>query len=65
MAIACRQDLASGIQDTRPLKVTQVTNERPRGPCFETEVNLAEVEEALLNLLGNRRVYASPKGVIC
>ena len=62
VAIACERDLASGIQDTRPLKVLGVTNERPRGPCFETEVNLAEVEEALLNLLGKQESICLPKG---
>jgi hypothetical protein len=62
VAIACERDLASGIQDTRPLKVLGVTNDRPRGPCFETEVDLAEVEEALLNLLGKQESISLPKG---
>ncbi|MGB9792633.1 MAG: DUF116 domain-containing protein [Thermacetogeniaceae bacterium] len=51
VAIACERDLASGIQDTNPLPVLGVLNERPHGPCFNTEVNLQRVEEAILFFL--------------
>ncbi len=47
IAIACERDLASGIQDTYPLPVYGVLNERPHGPCLDTEVSLVAVEEAL------------------
>jgi Uncharacterized conserved protein len=33
LAIACERDLTSGIQDTYPLPVIGVLNERPCGPC--------------------------------
>lgn len=47
IAIACERDLASGIQDTYPLPVYGVLNERPHGPCIDTQVALADVEQAL------------------
>jgi hypothetical protein len=47
VAIACERDLTSGIQDTQPLPVLGVLNERPNGPCLNTQVNLKQVEEAV------------------
>jgi hypothetical protein len=47
IAIACDRDLASGIQDSNPLPVLGILNQRPYGPCFNTRVNLNEVEEAI------------------
>jgi hypothetical protein len=47
LAVACERDLASGIQDTTPLPVYGVLNERPHGPCLDTTVSLAALEQAL------------------
>lgn len=47
IAVACHRDLASGIQDTYPLPVYGVLNERPFGPCLDTTVALPAVEEML------------------
>lgn len=47
LAVACERDLASGIQDTFPLPVYGVLNERPNGPCLDTNVQLKLVEKAL------------------
>lgn len=47
LAVACERDLASGIQDTYPLPVYGILNERPCGPCVDTTVDLQAVEEAL------------------
>ncbi len=47
VAVACERDLSSGIQDTYPLPVFGVLNERPFGPCCDTTVPLDKVEEAL------------------
>ncbi len=56
VAIACERDLTSGIQDTNPLPVLGVLNIRPEGPCFNTNVNLGKVEEAVKSFLaGSRR----------
>lgn len=47
LAVACERDLSSGIQDTYPLPVFGLLNERPNGPCFDTLVSLPLVESAL------------------
>ncbi len=47
LAVACERDLASGIQDTHPLPVFGILNERPEGPCRNTLADPALVEEAL------------------
>ena len=47
LAVACERDLSSGIQDTYPLPVFGLLNERPNGPCYDTLVSLPLVESAL------------------
>lgn len=56
VAIACERDLASGIQDTYPLPVYGVLNERPNGPCLDTQVSLIAVEEALRRFIKEDRL---------
>jgi len=51
IAVACYRDLSSGIQDTYPLPVFGVLNERPHGPCLDTTVALPLLEEALHRFL--------------
>ena len=51
VAIACERDLVSGLQDSRPIIVKGIANERPHGPCFNTQVDLRQVEETLQSLL--------------
>jgi hypothetical protein len=47
VAVACDRDLTSGIQDSYPIPVIGVLNERPFGPCRNTRVDLAKVKEAI------------------
>ncbi len=47
VAVACERDLTSGIHDTFPLPVYGILNQRPEGPCWNTRVDVAEVEKAL------------------
>ncbi len=47
IGVACERDLTSGIQDTFPIPVFGILNERPFGPCFDTDVDLARVETAM------------------
>ncbi|MGI6065587.1 MAG: DUF116 domain-containing protein [Bacillota bacterium] len=47
VAIACERDLTSGILDVNPLPVLGVLNERPQGPCYNTCVNIPQVEKAI------------------
>jgi hypothetical protein len=51
IAVACERDLSSGIQDSYPLPVYGIINHRPHGPCYDTQVNLERVEEALQTFL--------------
>ncbi len=52
LAVACERDLSSGIQDTHPLPVFGVLNERPFGPCLDTRVQLRNLEDAVRFFLG-------------
>jgi len=51
VAVACELDLTSGIQDTYPIPVIGILNQRPNGPCYNTMVDIAEVKEALLSFM--------------
>jgi hypothetical protein len=51
LAVACERDLSSGIQDTYPLPVYGVLNERPHGPCLDTQVAIPNLETAIRNFL--------------
>lgn len=48
VAVACERDLTSGMQDVFPLPVLGVPNERPYGPCFNTQVDINRLEKAVL-----------------
>ncbi|MBF0568552.1 MAG: DUF116 domain-containing protein [Nitrospirae bacterium] len=47
VAVACERDLSSGIVDSYPLPVIGIHNERPYGPCFNTNVSIEKVIEAI------------------
>ena len=47
VAVACERDLTSGIQDSYPLPVFGVLNERPCGPCLDTRVPLEHLKTVL------------------
>ena len=51
VAVACERDLTSGIQDTYPLPVYGILNKRPNGPCYDTDVDLENVEKGVINFL--------------
>lgn len=53
IAVACERDLSSGIQDTYPLPVYGILNQRPKGPCLDTLVTLSHVEKILECFLVN------------
>ena len=54
LAIACERDLTSGIQDVFPLPVIGILNERPFGPCCNTRIDLAKVDEAVREFVGKK-----------
>ena len=47
VAVACERDLFSGLLDVQPLPALGVLNLRPEGPCFNTRVNLDQLEAAI------------------
>ena len=47
IAVACENDLSSGLADTYPLPVLGIPNKRPFGPCLNTQVDLEEVKGAI------------------
>jgi hypothetical protein len=53
VAVACELDLTSGIQDSYPIPVIGILNERPNGPCFNTKVDIQKVKDAILDFLAN------------
>ncbi|MGV8074943.1 MAG: DUF116 domain-containing protein [Syntrophobacteraceae bacterium] len=55
IAVACERDLTSGIQDTTPLPVYGIFNQRPFGPCLNTQVSLDHVESVLREIASLRR----------
>ncbi len=57
VAVACENDLTSGIQDVFPLPVLGVLNERPNGPCFNTRADMGKVEDAIKTFLTNPESY--------
>jgi hypothetical protein len=60
VAVACERDLTSGIKDCYPLPVIGILNERPFGPCFNTSVDVAKIDEALSRIVP--RENRSPAG---
>jgi hypothetical protein len=53
VAVACELDLTSGIQESYPIPVIGILNERPNGPCINTKVDIQKVRNAILDFLGN------------
>lgn len=54
IAVACERDLTAGIQDTYPLPVFGVLNDRPDGPCVNTRASLETLEAAIICFLGEK-----------
>jgi len=52
VAIACERDLTSGILDANPIPVLGVTNLRPNGPCYNTDLSLTQLEKAINFFIG-------------
>jgi hypothetical protein len=47
VAVACERELTEGILFSRKVPVMAVPNTRPKGPCKETQVDIADVREAV------------------
>lgn len=51
ISIACERDLISGIMDVYHIPVIGVLNSCPYGPCFNTKVNINDIENAMIEVL--------------
>lgn len=51
IGVACERDLTSGIQDSFPIPVLGILNQRPFGPCYDTDVDLELVEKGITTFL--------------
>jgi hypothetical protein len=47
IGVACEQDLTSGIQHSYPIPVFGILNQRPFGPCFDTDIDINLVKEGI------------------
>ncbi len=56
VAVACELDLTGGIQDTYPIPVIGILNERPFGPCINTKADIQKVKRAILDFLEPRDI---------
>jgi uncharacterized protein len=54
VAVACERDLSSGLADTYPIPILGIPNDRPFGPCLNTQVDLEKVREAIRFFAGVR-----------
>ncbi len=51
VAVACELDLTTGIQDSYPIPVIGILNDRPNGPCINTKVDIQKVKRAILDFI--------------
>jgi|LSQX01.3.fsa_nt_gb hypothetical protein len=51
IAIACTRDLISGILDIDKIPVIAIENNRPEGPCINTNVDIKKVEEVVREIV--------------
>jgi len=52
IAVACHRDLTDGVRESWKYPVYAILNERPHGPCFDTRVDVNQVNniiEAIFN----------------
>lgn len=52
IAVACENDLVSGLRDVHGIPVFAVLNQRPAGPCRDTTVDVEAVRDYIQRLTG-------------
>ena len=52
IGVACERDLTSGIQYSYPIPVFGILNQRPFGPCYDTDVDMGLVKKGMSIFLG-------------
>jgi len=51
IAIACERDLVTGMSDVFPIPVIGILNERPCGPCFDTQVDIERIRTTVEKII--------------
>ncbi|SPD76155.1 conserved membrane hypothetical protein [uncultured Desulfobacterium sp.] len=51
IGVACEQDLTSGIQHSYPIPVFGILNQRPFGPCYDTDIDINLVKKGISTFL--------------
>jgi uncharacterized protein len=51
LAVACSREMGEGVRATFPKKVVGILNSWPKGACISTDVDVAEIETALDQLI--------------
>lgn len=62
LAVACEKELREGLFAVLPKPVLGVINLRPHGPCKDTDVDIAEVEAAVRELLADQEAGGKGQG---
>jgi hypothetical protein len=52
IAVACENDLVTGLRDVQGIPVFAVLNQRPAGPCKDTTVDVEAVRFYIKRLIG-------------
>ncbi|MDD5092184.1 MAG: DUF116 domain-containing protein [Candidatus Wallbacteria bacterium] len=59
IAVACEQDLSLGIYEVADLPVYGILNQRPQGPCVNTDLSVEHLERALKHFTAAPEVLPS------
>ncbi|WP_279378941.1 DUF116 domain-containing protein [Acetivibrio straminisolvens] len=51
VSVACERDLSSGIADVGSIPVIGIINDRPNGPCYNTNVDVNALKKKLENII--------------
>jgi hypothetical protein len=54
IAVACHRDLTDGLRESWHYPVYAILNERPFGPCFDTKVDVQEVDRVIAKVLADK-----------
>jgi hypothetical protein len=61
VAVACEHELKAGILAS-PKPILAIINRRPHGPCTDTRVDIAQVRESILLLIGPKPACQAKPG---
>jgi len=54
ISVACERDLSSGIADVGRIPVIGIVNDRPNGPCYNTNVDVDAIRNKLESIINEK-----------